>query len=159
MERTLSILLAFALALCGSVTAFADDYSGSGQSEIRTHIYSRYEITIPAVIDLSYGDTAAVTISNADIEDNYSVNVYVTNIDESNTMRLTHESGNGSISCAFVNNTLNTNVDTATPLVSFAANDISEGTATKDFGITCDNFGKAGNYSGVMAYRFECVNN
>jgi hypothetical protein len=159
MKKRISIIMAIAMVLCSSFTAYAENIAGSGQAEIKAHIYSRYNITIPATIDLNSGNYVPVTINDADLENDCSVNVYVTNIDDANSISLTHESGSGSIRCGFVNNALNTNVDTVTPLVSFSANDISQGFATKDFGITYEDYGKAGNYSGIMEYRFECVNN
>lgn len=54
MKKVIAMLAAIVLMMSVTVTAFAEDLSaGNGESEIRTHIYSSYNITIPAVIDLA----------------------------------------------------------------------------------------------------------
>lgn len=159
MKKIISICMAAVLIVGATITAFADDYAGSGQTEIKTHIYSHYNITIPEVVDLSNGNFAEVSVSDADIENGYSVNVYVTNTDESNAIPLTHTDGLNTIHCSLINTELNTNANETTPLVTIDSNEINEGAASKSFEMQYENFGKAGDYIGIMEYRFECVNN
>ncbi len=84
MKKLIVSILAMVVMASVSVTAFAaeDLSAGSGESEIKTHVYSHYSVTISDVIDLQNGDVGQVTISDAMVEDNYSVKVFVTNTEE-----------------------------------------------------------------------------
>ena len=160
MKKIIALITAIVLIMSVSVTAFAEDLSaGNGESEIRTHIYSSYNITIPAVIDLANGNTADVQLSNAMLEDGYSINVYVTNTEDFGGIRLMHQNGRDSIQCTFQNTETNMIANTENPLVSFQNSDIVESSAIKYFEITADSIGIPGNYSGTMQYSFECQQN
>lgn len=161
MKKLIAIIMAMVLMLSISVTAFAaqDLSAGSGDAEIKAHIYSHYTISIPAVIDLSKGDIGQVTIENAMIEDNYSVNVFVTNTEQFGGISLKHSNGIDSVNCSFLNINNNMLANTENPLVSFEKSDLQQGTATKYFGIQAENYGMPGDYTGTMQYSFECQPN
>ena len=146
------MILALILTASVSVTAFAEDLSaGSGEIEIQAHIYSHYTISIPEIIDLRNGDMGEVTISDADIEDGYSVKVFLTNATSPNGITLTHTNGISTIECSIINIEENTIATENIPIVSFANSDI------KYFSLQPETFGKAGDYIGTMQYRFECL--
>ncbi len=161
MKKLIASILAMVVMASVSVTAFAaeDLSAGSGESEIKTHVYSHYSITIPAVIDLQNGEVGQVTISDAMVEDNYSVKVFVTNTEEFGGISLTHSNGTDSINCSLLNIENNMLANTENPLVSFGNADLQQGTATKYFDIQAENYGMPGDYSGIMQYSFECTPN
>lgn len=160
MKKVIALITTIVLMMSVSITAFAEDASaGNGESEIRTHIYSSYNITIPAVIDLANGNTADVQLSNAMLEDGYSINVYVTNTEPSGSIRLMHTNGINSIECTFSNIESNMMASNDNPLVTFNKSDIVESSATKQFEINAESIGVPGNYSGTMQYSFECQPN
>ncbi len=161
MKKLIAVIMAMVLMSSVSVTAFAaEDFSaGSGETQIMTHVYSHYSITIPATIDLRNGETGQVTVSDANIEDGYSVNVFVSNTEEFGGIRLIHKDGSSSINCSFLNTENNMLANSENPLVSFANSDIEQGTATKQFDIQAETYGTPGDYSGIMQYFFECSPN
>lgn len=161
MKKLIAIIMAMVLMLSISVTAFAaeDLSAGSGETEIKSHVYSHYSITIPATIDLCNGEIGQVTISDAMIEDNYSVKVFVTNTEQFGGILLKHSNGTDSINCSLLNIENNMLANSENPLVSFANSDIEQGTATKYFDIQVENYGTPGDYSGIMQYSFECLPN
>ncbi len=161
MKKLIASILVIVTMASVSVTAFAaeDLSAGSGESEIKTHVYSHYSITIPAVIDLQNGEIGQVTISDAMIEDGYSVNVNVTNTEDFGGISLTHTNGIGKVNCLLINMENNMRADNENPLVSFANADIQEGISTKYFDIQTDTYGMPGDYSGTMQYSFECTPN
>ena len=157
MKKLIAFIMAMALFCSISVTAFAEDSSaGNGQSEIRTHIYSSYNITIPAVIDLANGNRADVELTNAMLEDGYAINVYLSDTEPSGGIRLMHTNGIDSIECTFSNIESNMMASNVNPLVTFNKSDIVESTSTKQFEINAETMGIPGNYTGIMNYTFEC---
>ncbi len=73
MKKIISMILAVVMLACVSTTAFAFD--GASGSDVVTHVYSHYNITIPATINVTVDSASTVTISNAYIEDGYKVEV------------------------------------------------------------------------------------
>lgn len=143
-----------------STTAFAaemwDESARSGETEVLSHIYTSYTITIPATIDLSNGEQGAVTLSDANIEDGYEVNVQCTNIFE-NGIKLYHVDGiSGSITCVITDIDYTYNYDSNTPIATFVQRDFANGEITKYFGMHLMDIGKASDYVGTMEYSFEC---
>ena len=160
MKKVITLVVSLALMMSISTTAFAEDLSaGNGETEIKTHVYSHYNISIPAVIDLRNGESGQVTISDANIESNYSVNVYVTNTEDFGGILLKHSNGMETINCSFMNIETNMLANGENPLVSFNDSDIEQGTATKYFEIQADTYGTPGDYTGTMQYSFECQPN
>ncbi len=161
MKKLIAIIMAMVLMLSISVTAFAaeDLSAGSGETEIKSHVYSHYSITIPATIDLCNGEIGQVTISDAMIEDNYSVKVFVTNIEEFGGIKLAHTNGTYSINCSLLNTENNMLANLENPLVSFENSDLQQGVSTKYFDIQAENYGMPGDYTGIMQYSFECQPN
>ena len=163
MKKILALCLSFAMLFSLSTTAFAaeawDESAGSGETTITGHIYSSYTITIPATIQLNYEHTeCAVTLSQANIEYGYVVNVYCTNLTNDNTIRLEHTSiiGEG-INC-YLTNSSGYAISVNNPLIaSFQQSDITDGNGTTAyFSITYDKIGMPGDYSGIMQYSFCC---
>jgi len=158
-------LLLFVLVVCMfctfSIGVYAtDSYSGNGESTILAHVDSRYYITIPSSINLANGEQGSVTISDAYLEDNAVVKVLLVDNEDPNGIRLYHENGVNymSITCSISNENQELAVGD-TPIATFSNNDLIENTATKNFTLTADTFGKPGNYSGTMKYHFELTNN
>lgn len=163
MKRLITIILSMAILWITAVTAYAaepwDTSSGTGESQIVAHVYSSYTITIPATINTNDGDQVPVTISTANLEDGYKVDVFVTNL-EDNRLLLHHASKQYDfISVSFVNVEQNAMASDTTPLVTFKATETQEyGEYNKYFVLQVDGFGAAaGDYSGIMTYSFSCT--
>ena len=156
MKKILARCLSVVMLLSLSTTAFAAEYwdesAGKGETEVHAHIYSSYSISIPAAINLSNGEQGAVTLSDANIEEGYAVNVYCTNIHE-NGIRLQHvKDATSSVVCVLTDVDNSIQYTSETPLVTFVQNDFENGEITKYFGMhLMDNIGKAGEYVGTMA--------
>ena len=161
MKKILALCLSIIMLLSLSTTAFAAEYwdesAGSGETTITGHIYSSYQITIPATISLDYEFTQCpVTISQSNIENGYAVNVYCTNLEDSSIL-LRRGNDVESIRC-YLTNAEGYSISNDNPLiVSFVQSDITNGdSVTKYFTMTYDKMGLPGEYSGVMQYSFEC---
>lgn len=162
MKKILALCLSIIMVLSLSTTALAAEYwdesAGNGETEVHAHIYSSYSISIPATINLSNGEQGAVTLSDANIEEGYAVNVYCTNIHE-NGIRLQHiNDATSSVVCVLTDVDNSIQYTSETPLVTFVQKDFENGEITKYFGMhIMDNIGKAGEYVGTMQYSFECT--
>lgn len=161
MKKIFALCLSIIMLLSLSTTAFAAEYwdesAGSGETTITGHIYSSYQITIPATISLDYEFTQCpVTISQSNIENGYAVNVYCTNLEDSSIL-LRRGNDVESIRC-YLTNADGYSISNDNPLiVSFVQSDITNGdSVTKYFTMTYDKMGLPGEYSGVMQYSFEC---
>ena len=161
MKKILALCLSFVLLFSLSTTAFAaewwDESAGSGETTVTGHIYSSYQISIPATIALEYEYTQCpVTISQCNIENGYAVNVYVTNLEDSSII-LRRGNDNESIRCYLTNEDGYGLTGDNTRLVSFRQSDITNGdSTTKYFTMTYDKMGLPGDYSGIMQYSFCC---
>ena len=152
MKRIITIALLLVFAFSSSV--FAD---GTGESEITAHVDSHYTLTIPATVDLTYGNEVEVSVLGQ-IEDGYAVKVYPNNAPHG-SLDLTHTDG-ASRMTVYLRNSQNEIIDNNLTLVTFSADEINNGSPTKNFIIDADTTGyKPGYYSGTMQYRFECVAN
>ncbi len=163
MKKFFAATLTLILLISSSTTAFAadlgDEYAGSGETEIYAHLYSSYQISIPATIDLRNGEQGAVTISSANLESGYVVNVYCTNLTDGGIRLYNASNSLNSIICSIVDIYNNCNIaDATTPIVTFSASEISEESLTKYFGLEImDTWGAAGDYTGTMQYSFSCT--
>lgn len=154
MKKIIAICLSLILVASFATPVFA--YSGSGEVEVTAHVYSSYDIFIPATID-AYAETAQVKIV-AQLEDNYKVDVYVLNANNSGDIPLTHTNGVDEILCRFKNIERGENVCSTVPLVTFYATELVDTyELTKSFGMEVHSVGKPGNYTGTMVYSFDCT--
>ena len=161
LKKILALCMAVMMIATCTTTAFAyeDSSAGSGETQILAHVYSSYLITIPATIDLSQTTSGEVTISEANIEDGYKVDVYITNLNQGGTLTLKNVSDDSfTIDCTFTNSEMDTAVFTDIPLVTFYDTELDVGyqTATKYFDIQVNASGIAGDYEGTMTYSFSC---
>lgn len=160
MKRIISIILALLMVSAFTISAYAEDQSaGTGESTILAHVYSHYTISIPATINLNNGNTAAVTATDVSLENGYEINVYVTNLNSNRGISLQNDNGN-TATCMLSNIEADTAVcDDDSPLVTFYNSDfVGVNTeSSKLFGLSVDPYYYAGDYSGIMQYRFECV--
>ena len=155
MKKALSILCALATAATMPISAFAAD--GTGETEFTAHVYSRYEITIPATVNADTETQVPVTISEAYIENGYKVTVNAENIDVQG-LRLTNPNNQyAEYYVQFTNNDTGEMVYENVPLVTFNTNEIVNNTATKYCGISANPSTMPGNYSGTLQFSFECV--
>ena len=158
MKKLLALCLTIVLLANCATTAFAMESpcSGSGESVVTAHLYSTYIISIPATIDANMG-TAEVTVSQANLEDGYAINVYISNLNEYGGITLTHENGVDQIQCLFQNTEMNCALGGGVPLVSFDSALFSgTDTAAKTFGMELAGLSEPGEYSGTMTYYFSC---
>lgn len=159
MKKLIAICLSLVLFATCTTTAFAmeDTSAGSGEVQISAHIYSSYTITMPAMIDIEMGSQGAVTITDANIESGYKVDVFVTNADFEGDITLTHTNGVATIDCGLISAEDGGRVSEEKPLVSFRDTEVdSYGTLMKYFGLEVMPFGTAGYYYGTMTYSFSC---
>ena len=140
MKKILALCLSFVLLFSLSTTAFAaewwDESAGSGETTITGHIYSSYQISIPATIALEYEYTQCPVDSS-----------------------IVLQRGNGVESIrGYLTNSEGYSVSNDNPLiVSFQQSDITNGdSTTKYFTMTYDKMGLPGDYSGIMQYSFCC---
>lgn len=160
MKKLLALCLSLVLLATCTTTAFAyeDSCAGSGETEILAHLYSTYSISIPATIDLTAGMTGEVTIIDANLESGYKVDVFVTNLNQSGAVTLTHINDSTSkIDCMLTNIEQNMCASSEVPLVTFYDTEFTtSNTATKYFDMQVAPFGLAGQYTGIMTYSFAC---
>lgn len=156
MKKALSILCALATAATMPISAFAAD--GTGETEFTAHVYSRYEITIPATVNADLETQVPVTLSDAYIENGYKVTVSADNL-SMDGLRLTNPNYEyAEYFVSFTNLDSNEIVNnTNTTLVTFNTNEIVNNTATKYFGISTSQSLMPGDYSGTLQFSFECV--
>lgn len=160
MKKILALCLTLVLLMSCATTVFAveDTCAGSGETEISTHLYSTYNISIPAVIDLAAGEIGEVEITFANVESGYKVDVYATNLNENGgiTLRLVDDD-TYVVNCTLINLEQNACASADVPLVTFCDTELtSYGSAIKYFDIEVDSYGMAGIYSGTMTYSFSC---
>lgn len=165
MKKVLALVLSVLMIASFSTTAFAaeteDAYAGSGELQITGHVYSSYTISIPATINLSEGTICEVTANDAYIEEGYSLDVCVTNLNESGLITLKHVTNQyASTECSIVRYTDSGEIAQTpydAPLVSFVASDFPNGTScVKYFGLEISQWGTPGDYTGTMTYSFSC---
>ncbi len=153
MKKIITICITLVMVISLAVPAFA--YTDTGEVEVTAHIYSVYDITIPATIDASMG-TAEVSVTGQ-IEDNYKVEVFVMNATENGGVPLTHTNGTDQLVCFFKNIELGANASDTVPLVTFYATEfVGTDTRVKSFNMEIMAIGKPGIYSGTMVYAFDC---
>ena len=156
MKKALSILCALATGATMPISAFAAD--GSGETEFTAHVYSRYEITIPATVNADLETQVPVTLSDAYIENGYKVTVSADNLTMDGLKLNNPNYPYSDYYVQFTNNDLNSVVNSENKtLVTFNTNEIVNNTATKYFGISANPSTMPGNYSGTLQFSFECV--
>lgn len=161
MRKIIAVLLSVAMLATMSVTAFAaepDEFAGSGQSEVFAHVYSHYQVNIPATIDLQEGNLSFIKLTDANIEDGYSVKVFCTNTDV-NGIRLKHETKENTFVICSIFNSNGELCDDETPMATFTKSDVSENSAIKEIRLEPETWGIPGNYSGTLTYSFSCTDN
>lgn len=162
MKKALSVLAAITVALSSSISAYAwnenevEGYVGYGQSTINAHAYSSFDVEIPAVIDLSEMGGGEVAISNADIDNGYQVEIYVTNLNENGKLNMNHTTKSGVTSELTLTGSEGELTADAPILARFKDTDLESGYANYMFSGEMVSGSKAGNYSGVMMYSIFC---
>lgn len=161
MKRIIAIVLSLVMVSAFSTTAFAaemwDESAGEGETTITGHIYSSYQISIPATVTLDYYNTQCpVTLTQANIENGYAINVYCTNLTDS-AIRLQHMSiPEEGIHCHLTRDDGYGVTNDNPLLVSFTQSDITDSETVKYFSMNYDKMGITGDYSGIMQYSFCC---
>ncbi len=168
MKRFISIVLAM-LIMFVPVTAFAgtmenamSNPAGTGEATIRDHIYSTYTIQIPETIEIDeLNDTFNVGLTNDNIEDGYSVEVWITNLDENGAITLTNARDNSTETATISKDIGNGNeqtVNNSEALAYFHHDNVnSSQTQTARINIT-ERGTTAGYYEGTITYCYACVN-
>ena len=154
----LVIAVLMAISLPATVSASGLGYS-EGEVEITYHAFSVYTVTIPDSFD---GESCQISISDAELEDNYQVIVSVTNLADNNCIEL-HKSNDASVikylslTGSSATESWSVNQDD-TRLCVFAHNDLDEGAASRCFSaMPVGDRWTPGDYEGVLCYRIECV--
>lgn len=159
MKKIFATILSMAILISASTTAFAYDegtYSGSGESQITAYAYSTYSVTIPATINLTNGQ-GDVSVSNADIDTGYEIEVVVTNLNENGHLDMTHNTKDGVTSECILMNANGRSVGTEEPiLATIKDTDISKGSAYTYFLGQMIDGASAGSYTGTMRYALYC---
>ena len=93
MKKIFSVLIALAIVFSMTVPAMAaESYGytgdgesyGSGQIEVTHHSYSTFQLDIPLYADSSMPNY--ITAYNPNLEDEYQIEIYVTNLNEDGTI-------------------------------------------------------------------------
>lgn len=165
MKKVLALVLSVLMIASFSTTAFAaeteDAYAGSGELQVTGHVYSSYNITIPATINIQDTPMCEVAVNDGYIEEGYSLDVYVTNLNDSGLLSLKHITDPyASTDCSVLRYEGDSTVNVTTPndpIVSFTAADFPSGTScVKYFGLVISQWGTPGDYTGIMKYSFSC---
>lgn len=160
MKKLLSALLAL-IIFAIPTTAFAESYSGSGQTEIISHEYSTYTISIPEEIILEESGNIPVTLMNANIESGYKVVVRATNA-AGGVLPLFHIDGSHvEKDINLFNSETGERIDNTDNIIAsfeeetFNIEDTYQKTVQFSYSDNNQNL-KAGIYSGTLEYSFQC---
>lgn len=106
MRKFVSMLLALLLLVSMCMVAYADDGTHvdvgggedySGEIVVSCHTYSTYNISIP--YEMVDGTAEYITITDANIEEGYHLEVYATNLDENSLIDVYTTAPNGEEVC------------------------------------------------------------
>ena len=156
MKKLISALCACTLALTMPLSAYAVD--GSGETVFTAHVYSSYEISIPETVDVDSTSQVPVSLSNAYIENGYSVKVSADNLSIQGLKLSNPNNEFAEYFVGFTNLDINETANSDNGLlVTFNTNEIVNNSATKYFGIAPGQSSMPGNYTGVLQFSFECT--
>ena len=165
MRKIIAFLLVAMLVLTMSIAAVMADEeyvdtgntTYTGETNIECHAYSTYMITIPSTL---YADMdGEIRISSANIEPGYHISVYLTNVDEVGYVTVTNASGDTGKVSIYKNGALYMQDGTGL-FHEFRSSDYDDNKSAScniSFNIVPGTCTKAGDYSGVICYRVECI--
>lgn len=155
-KKMLSVICALAVASALPLSVSAAD--GSGETVFNAHVYSSYEITIPETVDVDSTSQVPVSLSNAYIENGYSVKVSADNLSMQGLKlsNLNYEYAEYYVGFTNLDTNETANSDNGL-LVTFNTNEIVNNAATKYFEITPGQSLMPGDYTGTLQFSFECT--
>jgi len=163
MKKFIALLLSLTMLLSLTLTSHAEEYVvedmvGYGQTEVLAHIYSRYTITIPATIDLRESTQGTISISGASLEEGYQVDVFCSNIDSNcNGIIMYNVNNNSQTTTCAIKDENGFYMDSNTPIATFTQADITSYNTIRSFQLELSSFDTvAGDYTGIIEYRFDC---
>lgn len=165
MRNIMALVLCLSLLTVSSVSVLAygnDGYYGEGQATIKARQYSTFMVNIPETINAENYEDNQISVTEADLETGYAINIYVTNLNGNNGITLYNDEDNTKTARFLVSN-----CDTGNQLVlrenynllaSFKDTEIDNesASASKNFIGSIQTADKAGTYTGVMNYEIRC---
>lgn len=158
MRKVIAIAMVAMMIFAITTSVYATEKELSGSSQVLAKVDNLFSVKIPAEIDLRNGaDTSAVTINNARVASDKTINVYCMNCVDHGIVLTNTANENKTIECEITNLELNKEITEDIPICSFDADDIVNKTASKEFGIDVTTLGtssNAGEYIGLLMYGF-----
>ena len=166
MRKIIAFLLVAVLILALSVSAVSADgeefvdtghSTYTGETDIECHAYSTFMVTIPSTL---YEDMdGVIRISSANIEDGYHVAVYLTNVDDVGQVTVTNASGDTGKVNIYKNGALYMQDGTGLfhEFLSYDYDENRSAYCNISFSIVPGTCTKAGDYTGVICYRVDCI--
>ena len=165
MKRFISLCLVLVLACTMSVTAFAESYGTTSNTEpyywyaettLSGQIYSSCTVSIPETVYTGAGYSGSVEISNADIESGYEVVIRVTNLSETDTIILSNANNDKTIGCSIktFEKTLTRQDNVLSKFRDEVLTDTDRTVSAEFQALITENVGaKAGTYNGTMQFE------
>lgn len=162
MKKFTAILLTLIMSLTFTSTCFAESYymwestSGNAQTEVLAHVYSTYTIIIPATINLNENDNCSISISDNNLEEGYQINVYCTNMQDG-CIQMHHCQDSDITTYCEILTLDGQHFADNTPIATFTQQELSYGNNIRNFLLALRNEPvKAGDYTGIVEYYFDC---
>ena len=168
MKKFISLCLVLVLACTMSVTAFAESYGTSRNTEpfywyatttLNGQIYSSCTVSIPETVYTGEGYSGGVYVYNADIESGYEVVIRVTNLSETDTIILSNANNDKTIGCSIVALSRDTTLTRQDNVLGRVTDENVMGTTDRGLAvgfqalITEHSEATAGTYTGIMQFE------
>lgn len=162
LKFTSTLLVILLCVICCTFHIYAMDaqvFEGSSTATLTYRQASTYCILIPAYIDMS--DTYTFSAENINITDDEIIAVTVTNVDENNRIKFTHESGKYTLTKNIEQVALSDNTSVSLPLNCVGAFVGDDTASIIGFRLSQDSYDytrtRAGMYSAVVEFSVSLM--
>lgn len=143
MRKIIAIVLALVMVMGMSTTAFAATGASTKTTQLTAYVYSSYEITIPAQVDLTEtNNTVTISVDSLNLDPDYVLAVMTA------AVNMTHSSGETVEMEMYVNGTQKA-------AQSVIAGFTEPGSVTID--IVIPETAPAGNYTGYIRFEVDTI--